>query len=193
MKKNSLFKINILFLFILMSVLTSTLFANPAVWHIIPNESYLKFTVIENDAPVTGEFKQFTGDIDFDPNALTNSHVNIMVNIDSVSNSYADFVTAVKSKDWLNVAVFPKATFKSNHFEKISDNTYEVQGTLTIRDKSVPTSLTFHVEEYTQNNAKIKGSTLIKRNAFGVGQGDWSSTDSVKDEVKIDFMITAKK
>jgi polyisoprenoid-binding protein YceI len=39
----------------------------------------------------------------------------------------------------------------------------------------------------------VKGKTTIKRSLFGVGQGDWSKTDAVKDDVLVEFVLAAKR
>jgi polyisoprenoid-binding protein YceI len=50
-------------------------------------------------------------------------------------------------------------------------------------------------EEETSSNdkVKVKGSLIIKRTVFGVGQGEWASTKEVKDDVVVDFVVTAVK
>lgn len=63
--------------------------------------------------------------------------------------------------------------------------------TPTIRDKSVPVTLTFSAEELALNKQQVIGSTVIKRSTFGVGQGEWASTDEVKDEVTVKFKVVA--
>jgi polyisoprenoid-binding protein YceI len=40
--------------------------------------------------------------------------------------------------------------------------------------------------------AKLSGSAKLKRLDFGVGQGDWKSTDTVGDAVKINFSLVLK-
>ena len=37
----------------------------------------------------------------------------------------------------------------------------------------------------------MMGSTTIKRTAFSVGQGEWSDTNAVKDDVQINFTVSA--
>ena len=39
----------------------------------------------------------------------------------------------------------------------------------------------------------VEGSTVIKRSAFGVGQGEWASTDQIKDDVTVNFKVSANK
>jgi len=168
-------------------------YATNTHWKILPHASSLTFTATQNGAPVSGRFNQFSGKIQFDPNALNQSNVTIIVETASVSASYKELVDTLKTADWFNVALFPQAIFKANRFKKIGDKTYEANGNLTIRNKTLPITIRFKTLELTNQTAKITGSTIIKRNAFGVGQGEWSSTNEVKDDVEVDFTLSAEK
>lgn len=159
-------------------------------WKIVPNESSLSFTATQNGAPVTGKFTNFSGEINFDPNQLSESNVKIIVNVGSISDPYNQLSETLKTPDWFNVKVFPQAIFQSSNFTKTGDKTFQAKGNLTIRDKTLPVTLIFTQEEYSQAKAVMKGSTVIKRSAFGVGQGEWSDTKTVKDDVQVDFTVT---
>lgn len=186
-------KINLkkaVFIFLLLPLVA---FADIPSWKIVPTESSLTFTATQNDAPVTGTFTNFSGDINFDPDQLDKSSVKIVVNVSSISDPYNELSDTLKSADWFNTQVFPQAIFQSTKFIKTGDKTYQANGTLTIRDKTQPIVLNFMQQEYTRTKAKIIGSTTIKRTAFSVGQGEWSDTKAVKDDVQINFTISAVK
>ncbi len=176
-------------LFILMPIFA---LAAVAQWQIIPNESSLTFTATQNNAPVTGQFKTFSGDIAFDPAQLAASHVNIAVDTNSISSSYNEMSDTLKSADWFNVKLFPQAVFKASSFKKLSDKTYQADGTLTIRDKTMPLTLKFDLTEYSPTQLALTGTSSLKRTDFGIGQGEWAKDDVVKDEVQIKFSLTAK-
>ena len=171
----------------------TSIFAAATAWKIVPADSKLSFTGIQNGTNATGEFKKFTGDINFDPNQLNESHINIVVDMNSLSASYQDMASTLMTSDWFNVKVFPQAIFKATSFTKTGNNTYQANGTLTIRDKSAPVTLSFTLNQFTPDKALVTGSTIIKRTVFGVGQGDWASTDNVKDDVTVNFTISAVK
>ncbi len=162
-------------------------------WQIDPKESSLKFTATQNSSPVVGEFKQFRGELFVDPNNYKASSVHIVVDMNSLSASYGELVTTLITPDWFNVKLFPKADFKATDFNKTGDKTYEAKGTLTIKDKSAPVTLTFTAEEASKDKALVQGSTTFKRSAFGVGVGEWSSTSEVKDDVTVNFKIIANR
>jgi len=176
-------------LFILFSFST-TLVAKES-WIIEPAKSSITFTATQNDAPVSGEFKTFTGTIDFDPNDLPSSNIHIIVDMASVASDAAKVADYLKMEEWFNVSLFPKADFQSKSIKKIGDITYEAEGTLMIRDKTVPVTLTFNLDKFSPALAYVTGKTTIKRKDFGVGQGEWGQTDLIKDNVEVNFIITA--
>jgi polyisoprenoid-binding protein YceI len=170
-------------------------FANSTVpaWQITPTDSKLSFTATQNGAPVTGVFKTFTGAISFDLNDLKDSKADIIIDISSITASYADLTATLITPDWFNAKIFPKAEFKTTEFSKTGDKTYQAMGTLTIRDKTAPVILTFTAVESPKDTMVVEGSTLLKRTTFGVGQGEWASTTEVKDDVTVNFKLIAKK
>lgn len=164
-----------------------------ASWQIVPDKSTLTFTATQNNSPVTGQFKNFSGDIHFDPNQLATSQVDIVVDLGSVSTAYKEVADTLLTDDFFDVKDFPKAEFKATQFTKLNDKTYQANGTLTIRNKTLPLILTFTLTQYTDTNAIATGTALLKRTAFGVGRGEWSNTSNIKDDVKINFTLTATK
>lgn len=167
--------------------------AAATTWTIVSADSKITFTATQNNAPVSGIFKTFTGTINFDPAQLASSNVHIVVDMNSVITSYNEVENNLKTADWFNVKIFPQAVFTANNFTKIANNTYQAKGNLTIRDKTLPIVLTFVLDQYSNTKAHATGSTTLKRTAFGVGQGDWASTDEIKDDVKVDFVLDAVK
>lgn len=180
---------------LLLLILLTPAFAFAAVptWEIVPNQSSITFTATQNGAPVTGQFKKFTGEIHFDVNQLNTSNVKITIDMNSVNVGYGEVASTLKTPDWFNVKAFPQAVFQADKFIKTGEDTYQAMGTLTIRDKTIPVTLNFSGKEDDQHIAHLKGSTMLKRTAFGVGQGDWAKTDNIKDDVKVEFILTAVK
>ncbi len=177
--------------FILILVVPSLCFAS--VWKIVPDKSSITFTATQNNAPVSGSFKSFEGVIGFNPKELDGSQVSVAVNINSVTTTYAELTTTLLGPDWFNVKQYPQAQFKADKITKVKDNQYEVQGDLTIRDKTVKITVPFEVKQYSDSSAVFVGHVSLKRLLFGVGQGDWAKTDQVKDEVDVNFTITTQK
>lgn len=178
------------FLFLLFPALSA---ASAPAWQIVPEASSLNFTATQNGAPTMGSFKKFIADIHFDPEHLDGNSVKVVIDVNSISDPLNQLADTLKGSDWFNAKQFPTATYTAAKFTKTGDKAYQADGMLTIRDKTLPVILKFTQEEYTGNKARIKGGTTIKRTAFGVGQGDWADTNTIKDDVKIDFEVTAIK
>jgi polyisoprenoid-binding protein YceI len=168
-------------------------FAAVPTWKIDPAESTLAFTATQNNAPVTGQFKKFSGTIQFDPTQLTKSQIAITIDTAAIESTYDQVADTLKTADWFNTAVYPHAEFKADHFKKIDSTNYTAEGTLTIRNQSAPVTLTFSLPEYSSTKAVAKGHATVQRTLFGVGQGDWSKTDTIKDSVAIEFTIVGHR
>jgi polyisoprenoid-binding protein YceI len=173
--------------------LFSSLVIAASSWQIQPEKSSIKFTATQNNAPVTGNFSKFSGDVDFDPDQLNSSKVRILVDMNSVTASFNDVATTLKTADWFNVKMFPQAEFAANQFVKIGDKKYQAKGTLKIRDKTIPVTLDFILKDYSTHQAQVEGSTILKRTLFGIGQGEWSNTNAIKDDVLVKFQLTVTK
>lgn len=179
---------------ILVSFLMPTIiFAAALEWKIIPSKSSITFTGMQNNAPISGRFNKFTGNIVFNSADLKNSKVQIIIDTNSIASSYDEVAAMLMNEDWFNVKRFPQAIFTANQFIQTGANTYQASGTLTIRDKTSPIQIDFTAEQLSHHQAQVTGKTILKRTAFNVGQGEWSDTRMVKDEVQVDFVVTVEK
>jgi polyisoprenoid-binding protein YceI len=167
--------------------------AQASTWEIVPDKSNLKFTATQNGAPVTGKFTTFSGEIQFDKTNLATSHVKILVDTSSVTTGFADIAETLKTSEWFDVKLFPQAIFEAKTFTETATDSYEAKGTLTIRDKSLPVTLSFQGKETSDTTAQVNGKTLLKRTQFDIGQGEWASTGEIKDDVQVEFELMATK
>lgn len=181
------------FMAIMIVLVSIVVKAAPAQWQIVPGQSSISFTATQNNAPVSGKFTAFTGEIFFDPAQLEASQIKIIVDMNSVSTSYQDVANTLKTTDWFDIKDFPQAVYTANHFVKTDGNTFQANGMLTIRNKTIPTVLKFTLEKYTANDALAKGTVTLQRTTFDVGKGEWAKTDSVKDTVIVNFVLVAHR
>ncbi len=169
-------------------------FAEAPSYKLIKEKSSLKFYAINNGSPVEGTFKDFSAQINFNPDKLEESKIIVEVETGSVSTSYDEIAKNLISKDWLSAAEFPKAVFTSKTISRMptSDN-YYADGTLKLRDKTLPVILNFQLQFPDDKNAVAKGYLTIRRTDYGVGQGQWAKDDVVKNEVRVEFRVVAEK
>lgn len=186
-----LFRYSKVLLIIVLFSISSSLFAKVPTWKIIPNQSTLSFTATQNDAPVTGEFKKFDGQIAFDAKALNESRVDITVDMNSLVTSYHELKETLLAADWFNVKLFPTAHFIASQFKATGNQTFTAEGTLTIRDRTVPIHLIFTLSDIKDHLITATGDAQLNRSQFGVGQGEWASTKEIKDAVTVHFVVKA--
>ena len=98
--------------------------------------------------------------------------------------------TTMRGPDIFDVAHCPTAHYVTRSVTKTAAG-YAAVGALTLRGvtKDVPIDFQFTPS---RAGAKLEGTAKLKRLDFGVGQGDWKSTEWVADEVKISFSLVLK-
>jgi polyisoprenoid-binding protein YceI len=152
-----------------------------------PTGGALEFSGIQAGARFTGSFKNFHVKLDFDPAKPQTGSLDVTVETDSVDTQDGERDQVLKSPDFFWVEKHPQAVFHSAHFERVGAG-WRATGELTIRGvkKTVPVSFTL-----TPAGAAtaMKGSVSLKRLAFGLGQGDWASTEWVGDDVDVRFNL----
>lgn len=176
-----------------MSIWFNIVYALPPSWEIIHQESSLTFTAVQNDASVHGSFSYFNGEIVFDLNDLQHSYIHIVVPLSSLQSSFAELKTTLLSSDWFDVQKYPNAIYEARIFEKKDNGEFLAKGTLTLRGKTSPLVLIFKPSQPSEELGLVVGYTEIRRLDFGVGQGEWSSTQEIKNAVRVDFKIMGRR
>lgn len=171
---------------------TSTNAADSIAWRIVQDQSKIEFKVSQDSSTISGSFAKFNGRISFDKDRLARSKVIMDIDTSSIIVSLSEAAGTVQSPEWLSTKAFPKATFVAEKFSA-KGKSFIADGTLTIKGKSVPTTLEFSFDEYSKNKAHAVGKTTIKRSAFGIGNSDVKKANGVEDAVEISFEITAER
>ena len=86
--------------------------------------------------------------------------------------------------DLFDAAKFPTAQYTASSLAKRADGGLEAVGKLTLRGVTHDLRLPLTIST-TATGLELSGETTIRRLDYGVGQGDWKSTEWVADEVKI--------
>lgn len=167
-------------------------------WTVL-DSSWLGFTFSQQGQPTEGEFEDFTAKIVFDPQNLEQSRIDVEIDVTSVDTGHKDRDATLRSSALFNVEQWPTASFTSDRLVRAGDGAYEVHGALTIRDVTRDVVLPFelvieqHPDDPGKQLAKARGEVTLSRLEFGVGQGDWSSTKQVGDEVVVRVAIDATR
>jgi len=142
-----------------------------------------------------GRFNDFDASLDFDPENVPGSSLEVIVNTASLDVNNDAFADQLRGADWFNVDVFPQAIFRTTSFvEATSDTSFIFEGELTLLGTTAPVQLdvtfngggrNFLTRRYTLGfsaNASFKRSDFGLDNlvAFGIG-------DDIELEIHVEF------
>ncbi|MDH7605291.1 MAG: YceI family protein [Melioribacter sp.] len=83
---------------------------------------------------VTGQFNSYDGTVETSKDDFTDAKINFTIDVNSIDTDNQQRDTHLKSDDFFNAEKFPKITFVSKSFKKVSDKKYKLVGDLTIRN-----------------------------------------------------------
>lgn len=150
-------------------------------------QSEVKATFKQFNVPVTGSFKKLAGDVQFDPAKPSETKATLTVDTASYDLGDAQYNKEVAGKDWFDSKNHPKATFVITGVTGTGAN-LQATGDLTIRGTKKPIKFPLKMQTAAGKHT-FTGKTQIKRLDYKVGQGDWSDTALVDDEIVIDFKM----
>ena len=163
-----------------------------ADWAVDPAKSTLGFTASVSGANFDGKFKTWQAEIAFDPATPAAGHAKVTIDMASSVTGDRQRDSALPDSDWFAVKKNPQAVFEATSFTSKGGNQYEANGTLTIRGVAKPVTMPFTLD-ITGSDAHAKGKLDIVRTDYGVGQGEWSTAETVALGVSITFDLVAKK
>ena len=165
--------------------LSGVAFAQAAV---VPAQSQITFAIKEMGVPVEGKFAKWTADIAFDPKKPEAGKVAFTIATGSANFGAPETDAEVPKPEWFNVAKFPNATFASTAIKAKGGGKFDVSGKLSVKgttkDIVVPIAVTQAGAATTAT-----GTFTIKRNEFKIGEGEWTDTSQLADEVAVKFKI----
>jgi len=165
--------------------------SGPTKWVVQPGAK-LGFASAWSGQPVSGRFDRWTANILFSPDALDRSKVTVTVDVGSVNTGDQQRDGVLPSGDWFDAAGHPKAVFTASKFEKVGADRYVAHGTLELKGVSKPVDLPFRLT-VTGDEAQVSGTANVDRTTFGVGQGEFASTEQIPGKVAVEIALKAKR
>lgn len=111
-------------------------------WAFDPAHSKVNFKVkhlmISN---VRGTFKQFDGEVTTSGSDFADAEVYFKINTGSIETEDEQRNTHLRSADFFDSEKYPEMIFKSASMKDLGDETYELEGTLKIKDIEKPVKL----------------------------------------------------
>jgi polyisoprenoid-binding protein YceI len=162
-----------------------TMAAQAAGWQGDERTGSLQFTAIQAGAKFTGAFRRFQVRFDFDEAKPAAGRLEVTVETRGVDTSDADRDGILRSRDFFWCEQYPEAKFHAEKFERDGAG-WRASGELALRGVTRPVAVRFALVPGPMQLA-MKGTADLRRLEFGIGQGEWSSTEWVGDEVGVLF------
>jgi polyisoprenoid-binding protein YceI len=152
-----------------------------------PAGNSLLFSFVQAGAANQGEFKKFATELVYDEHNPGGSSLKVTVQTASFDTQDKDRNETLAGADLLDPKKFPTAQFIAGSLAKGAKG-LEAVGKLTLhgvtRDLRLPLEL-----RPTATGLTLSGATTIKRLDYGIGTGDWASTEWVGDEIKLSYQV----
>jgi polyisoprenoid-binding protein YceI len=155
-------------------------------------KSTLAFAFVQAGGHNQGRFPKFAVNFSFADDNLAASHLDVTVDVTALDTGDKERDDTLREADLFNIAKFPQARFAATQIVKTGAGAYEASGSLVIRGVTRALRVPFTLKSATEQGKPVlymTGKTLIKRLDFGVGQGDWKSTEWVDNEVMVTFNL----
>lgn len=127
-----------------------------------------------------GRFNQFEGTFSYDPANIEASKVNVTIDMASLDSNHAERDKHIRSDDFLDADKYPKATFVSEKVTDKGDGKFDIEGKLTMLDKSVPLTINAELigageDPWGGERAGFKGTARINFADFGIKESAGAS------------------
>jgi polyisoprenoid-binding protein YceI len=150
--------------------------------------SSLRFTFTQLGAEGSGQFRKFTTGFTYREGNPAAGSLEVTIDIASLDTQDAERDEALKAAELFDAKGHATATYVAKSLARGPTGGLEAVGKLTLRGVSKDLRLPLTLKT-TANGLELSGQTSIKRLDYGVGQGEWQSTESVDDEVKIQYKV----
>jgi len=140
------------------------------VFKVTPVESSVTFDV-EASVAIKGKFEKWDASLTFTSPDVSSGVLDIKIQADSVDTGSGMKNNKLKGKDFFDVNQNPAITFHSTKIVQTGPDTFEVDGTFTIRGVSKAEKLTLKVEGAGTGSGTISGTMAFDRKQYGMNSG----------------------
>jgi polyisoprenoid-binding protein YceI len=166
--------------------------AAPAIaaplYAVVPAQSSLTFLGTQQGEKFTGAIRDFDARIEYAPNDLATSKLDVTIRMKSLDTKSPDRDQALATADWFDFAKFPTATFRTVAIRTtptgpIGDADLTIKG----RTKRIAFPFTWKVSN---TGATLDAQVTLDRLDFGLGAGDWADESMVGRKVEVVVHLT---
>lgn len=179
-----------LFSLLIVSLVSTSLFAQTASWKVDPMHSQLSFSTTHlGISDVDGLFKKFDATATGSAADFSDAVFELTADVSSIDTEVEMRDKHLRSADFFDVEKFPTMTYKSTGIEKAGENKYRLTGNLTLHGVTKPVTMDLWYRGTIVNpqsktpTAGFQLTGTIKRSDFGIGEK--FAPPMLSDEVKI--------
>ncbi len=162
--------------------------AQAATWTIDPADSHVYFKYKYGNDPYQGEFTNVEATFEIDPLSPSNCNFQVTIHIADIDIESPEVLDYLHDYELFDVDQFPTATFKAESCRLTGMDSFESDGTLTIRDETHPMTFPFELDVETAGGKirfRLTSSVTLMRLDYGVGQGYWANTGEIPNDVEV--------
>ena len=163
--------------------------AEPPAAQLLPDQSRIAFVSKQMGVPVEGTFGKFAAQVAFDPRKPEGGAIALSIDVGSATLGVPQSDAEMPKPEWFHAAKFPQAQFKSSAIKSLGGGQFEVVGKLTLKGQAQDVVVPVTIAQ-DAGLSIATGSLTIQRLAFRVGDGDWTDTSMVANDVQVRFKFT---
>lgn len=152
---------------------------------------------------LTGRFNEFDATLDFDPENVENSSVEVIIETAGLDMNLPEFEEELLGENYFNAAQFPQVIYRTTSLsETIGEDTYIFDGELTLRGVTAPVAM-----EVTFNGGGrvsfppppvytigFSASASFQRSTFGIDRFvSFGVGDEIELEIHVEFQESGEE
>ncbi|WP_432729236.1 YceI family protein [Variovorax sp. W6] len=158
---------------------------------LVADKSQIVFVTKQMGVPVEGSFKKFDAQVAFDPKKPEGGSVVLHIDTTSAGFGIPMSDAELPKQPWFDSAHFPQASFQSSAIKALGEGRFEMAGKLTIKGVARPVTVPVSIAPAPGGNYSVaSGSLTIQRLDYKIGEGEWTDTSVVGNEVQVRFKFT---
>lgn len=142
-----------------------------------------------------GRFNDFDASLDFDPENVGNSSLEVVIDTTSLDINNAEFAEELRGDNWFNTENFPQAVYRTTSLIESNENSFVFAGDLTLLGVTAPVNLNvdFHGGGRNfltrANTMGFSATASFQRSVFGLDRfTSFGIGDEIELEVHVEFM-----
>jgi polyisoprenoid-binding protein YceI len=143
-----------------------------------------------------GRFNDIDASLDFDPENIGNSNLEVVINTTSLDINNAEFEEELRGSNWFDTETFPQAVYRTSSLIEENENTFVFAGDLTLLETTAPVNInvTFHGGGRNfltrKDTLGFSADATFMRSDFGLDRfTSFGVGDEIELEIQIEFQV----